>query len=73
MRYLIIILTFLMMGCEDNGSSKRPTFPTKGHPLKMDCIEVGPTTTYIYRCENKEALCYVGNSSESMQCKFKEQ
>lgn len=62
MRYLI--LTMLLFGCDSNAGTTNKS----KYVLKCEYVN-----NYVYRCENKEVICYSPYPSDGgLFCKFKE-
>lgn len=68
MKYLLLMA--LLMGCVNSNKATSEGKTVSEYELKCEAVSY-----YVYRCENKEVICYQsGYTSEaSNQCKFKEQ
>ena len=66
MRFLVIMAALMTLSCNARKNKEVSS------EYELPCIKVN-SNRLIYRCENKEVLCYrsIGYDSLSMECHFK--
>jgi len=80
MKYLLILL--MISGCADSETIARRQAARSALQVQeqkdigeyaASCTrDLGGQSVYLYRCENKESICYVAGARGGISCKFKQ-
>ena len=57
MKYILLLV--IILGCTKVKTNRKPTAES---PFKMKCAAISSNIFRIYRCENKEVVCYTDQS-----------
>ena len=69
MKILLLISLLCLVSCKTRTIEQKEQITKVKNDFYQDCINIGD----MYRCENKEVICYYAHGVESiaLQCKFK--
>lgn len=73
MKKIFMFLTLILTLCSCDETSPIATNQNIDLEFGMNCVGVveGLMATIFYRCENKEAICYMSYNGSSVNCKWK--